>query len=243
MTLVLTLITVVVLGTLLVVERCKPALERSGGRGRLFRNVTLGALGSLLTFAVVTPLSLLFSTLGPDWRAGWPPVVRVGSDILLLDLFIYAWHRANHEIPFLWRFHRVHHFDGFLDVTSALRFHPGEVLLSVVVRGALIITMDIAALSILLFDALVILSAAFHHSNVRLTQSTDDLLRQVMVTPNHHRVHHIDNRTDTDSNYGTIFSLWDRLFKSYRSAPNPGKYGVEGETDKPLRQLLINPLQ
>ncbi|MEM7741981.1 MAG: sterol desaturase family protein [Pseudomonadota bacterium] len=239
----MTAITLTTLSVLLVVERCWPARKRAGGPDRLWRNLMLGLMGTLLTFAVVTPLSLLLSTIGPDWRSGWHPVLRVGSDILLLDLFIYAWHRANHEVPLLWRFHRVHHFDGFLDVTSALRFHPGEVLLSVCVRGTFIVTMDINAASILLFDTLVILSAAFHHSNLNLPASVDDLFRQMIVTPNHHRVHHINNRADTDSNYGTILSVWDRFFNSFRAVPQPGHYGVEGETDRPLPQLLVNPLQ
>ncbi|MEO1656958.1 MAG: sterol desaturase family protein [Pseudomonadota bacterium] len=243
MTMVLTIVVVIALSLMLVAERWQPAFDRLGGTDRIWSNVALGVIAMGLTFAVVTPASLLATTLGPDWREGWPPLLRLASDVLLLDLYIYLWHRANHEIQFLWRFHRVHHFDSFLDVTSALRFHPGEVLLSVFVRGLFIVLLDISFVAIVLFDALVILSAGFHHSNLKLPRAFDGLLRRLIVTPDHHRVHHTDNRPDTDSNYGTIFSFWDRLFGSYREQPQPGRYGVEGEDDRSLTQLLVNPLR
>jgi len=243
MTMALSFVVVAALAAMLAAERWRPAFERVGGTDRIWRNVMLGAIASVLTFAVVTPGSLLATGLGPSWREGWPAALRVTSDVILLDLYVYLWHRANHEIQFLWRFHRVHHFDGFLDVTSALRFHPGEVLLSVFVRGLLIAILDISFVAVVIFDALVIIAAAFHHSNLRLPASFDASLRCVVVTPDHHRVHHIDNRTDTDSNYGTVLSVWDRLFSSFRPLPNKGQYGVEGEIDRPLPDLLINPIK
>lgn len=239
----LSFVVVTALAVMLAAERWRPAFERLGGTDRIWRNVMLGVIASALTFAVVTPGSLLATTIGPGWREAWPPLLRIASDLILLDIYSYLWHRANHEVPFLWRFHRVHHFDAFLDVTSALRFHPGEVLFSVFIRGLFIVLFDVSFIAIVLFDALVILAAGFHHSNLQLPKSVDDALRRLVVTPNHHRVHHIDNRADTDSNYGTLLSFWDRLFGTYREKPQDGRYGVEGETDRPLPALLANPLR
>jgi sterol desaturase/sphingolipid hydroxylase (fatty acid hydroxylase superfamily) len=165
-------------------------------------------------------------------------------DILVLDFWIYWWHRANHEIPVLWRFHEVHHLDRFLDTTSAVRFHFGEVLLSAGVRAAVILALGIPITSVVVFETLVLLSALFHHSNIRVPPRLERALATVIITPSIHWVHHHRKRVDTDSNYGTIFSFWDRLFASRSRTPRrPGMaIGVEGREEKGIAGLLARPI-
>nr|WP_233061422.1 sterol desaturase family protein [Parvularcula mediterranea] len=239
----LTIATIALLGLWLAAERLRPAFSSGQGGGRIVRNVLLGVVGLGATFAIVTPVSLTAAQFGAPWRETWPMWVRVLTDLFILEFFIYWWHRANHEVPFLWRFHRVHHYDGFLDVTSALRFHPGEVILSALVRGVYVLLFDVSVPAILIFDAAVVIAAGFHHSNLRLGQKADDVLRKVVVSPDHHRIHHIPERRYTDSNYGTLTTFFDRFFGSYEEAPRKGAYGVEGAEDKPFTDLMTDPFR
>ncbi len=225
--------------------------RRLGRFHRWFRNGALFAINTLLSPVIVIPLSTVMAAYGPDWRPDWVGQAYGGwaglvLDILLLDLFIYAWHRANHVVPVLWRFHQVHHFDRHLDTTSAVRFHFGEVVLSAIMRGLYVGLMDIPLTSVLVFEAVVLLCSIFHHSNARLPSGVERALSMVIITPGIHWVHHHAVRKDTDSNYGTLFSFWDRLFgsrsKTTRWAEMP--IGLEGEaTDKSLVGLLLAPLQ
>ncbi len=222
------------------------ASEARGGRYRLGRNGGLWLCTVALSASVVLPISAWASSqpLIPRsgiW-AGWPGLLL---DIVLLDLWIYWWHRANHEVPFLWRFHEVHHLDRFLDTTSALRFHFGEVLISALVRAAVIVLLGIPLLSVLVFEVLVLCSAIFHHSNLRLPPRVERALSKVIITPSIHWVHHHARRADTDSNYGTIFSFWDRLFASRSRTPRrlDMEIGVEGRDEQPLPALLLRPFR
>ncbi len=215
--------------------------------GRWLKNGGLWLLNSAASPIFVVPLTAAAATLVPGWRpTWWAGPLPVLLDVLLLDALIYGWHRLNHEWPFLWRFHAVHHLDRILDTTSAVRFHLGEVLLSAVARGAMVALLDIPLQTVLLFEVLVLISALFHHSNVHLPTRLETLLGWVIVTPAHHWVHHHARRIDTDSNYSTIFSVWDRLFAS-RSATirAPGMpIGIEGESHDPsLGRLLLYPFR
>lgn len=241
--LLLTLMSLAAVALWLGWERLNPAFNSEGGSVRIWRNTLFGMLSIGVSMVIVTPVSALASTLGPSWRAEWPFALRLITDLMVLEFFIYWWHRANHEVPFLWRFHRVHHYDEFLDATSAWRFHPGEMILSVVVRSLVVISCDISLSAILLFDALVVAAAGFHHSNVKLGEAAEEKLRRFIVTPRHHRVHHIPERAFTDSNYGTLTTLFDRLFGSWKNEPATGVYGVEGATDDRLPALMLDPFK
>jgi sterol desaturase/sphingolipid hydroxylase (fatty acid hydroxylase superfamily) len=237
-------------------ERLRPAADsplllrtlRAGAAAwrRLARNLGLFGINLLLSPLVVLPVTVWaegFSLgLRPAWWSGWP---GLALDLVLLDLWIYWWHRANHEIPLLWRFHQVHHFDELLDSTSALRFHFGEVLLSAVVRALVVILLDLPLASVLLFEALVLSSAIFHHSDARLPPRLEALLSRAFITPSIHWVHHHALRADTDSNSGTIFSFWDPLFRSRsltrRWTTMP--IGIEGASERPLLRLLLTPFE
>ncbi|MEQ1619493.1 MAG: sterol desaturase family protein [Terricaulis sp.] len=228
-------------------ERLAPAAKRprSSDAPRLTRNLGLWAANTLMNPFITVPIGAAAAAF-PLWaRPDLAPWAAFALDLLLLDLWTYAWHRANHEWPLLWRFHRVHHLDEFLDTTSAVRFHPGEVLLSALARAPPIVAADVSLGSILLFDTLVLLGALFHHSNLRLPALLERALRVVMVTPSHHWVHHHALRADTNSNYGTLLTLWDSLFRSWsptRRTPEM-RIGVEGESDVSPSALAAAPFR
>ena len=151
---------------------------------RLVRNLGLFSINLLLSPLLVVPITAWANAhdlgLRPDWWDGWPALV---ADVVILDLWIYWWHRANHEFPLLWRFHSVHHFDELLDSTSALRFHFGEVLLSALVRVPVILLLGMSLASVIVFEALVMVAAIFHHSDVRLPGTFERALSKVVITP------------------------------------------------------------
>ena len=130
--------------------------------------------------------------------------------LLLLDAWMYVWHRANHVLPVLWRFHRLHHSDTAMDVTTATRFHLGEHLASAVLRIGLIPLLGWNVWHLVIYDTLVIAITQFHHANISLGR-WDRVLRLVIVTPDMHKMHHSNQRTETDSNYSTVLSIWDRI--------------------------------
>lgn len=218
--------------------------EVSGGLWRLARNGGLWLANVGLSPLVVLPVSLWATQHHLGWRpAWWGGPLGLALDVVLLDLLIYWWHRANHVVPVLWRFHEVHHLDRFLDSTSALRFHFGEVVLSAGARAAAIVVLDIPIASVLVFETLVLVGTIFHHSNLSIPARLERALARVVITPSIHWVHHHAVRADTDSNYGTIFSVWDPIFSTRsgtRRSPAMA-IGVERRPERGFLHLLIRP--
>jgi sterol desaturase/sphingolipid hydroxylase (fatty acid hydroxylase superfamily) len=140
--------------------------------------------------------------------------------LVLLDGWMYVWHRANHTIPFLWRFHRMHHSDRHMDVTTATRFHLGEHVGSAVLRLVLIPLVGFEVWNLVIYDTLVIAITQFHHADISIGR-WDRWLRWLIVTPHMHKVHHSDWRLETDSNYSTVLSVWDRLAGTFRMRSDP----------------------
>ena len=240
-------------GAFFAAERLLPAAPRPApldepGRGcgglRLARNLGLWLVNAAISPLIVVPVSLLASEIALAWRPeawqGWPALL---VDIVVLDFLIYWWHLANHRVPLLWRFHEVHHLDRFLDATTAIRFHFGEVLLSAAARAAVIFLLGFPILSILVFETLLLMAAVFHHSNLRLPAALERPLALVIITPSIHWVHHHARQTDTDSNYGTIFSFWDRLFATRNRMARrlDMTIGVEGRDEQPFVRLFARP--
>jgi sterol desaturase/sphingolipid hydroxylase (fatty acid hydroxylase superfamily) len=236
------------LAALFAAERLRPAVPFPHGRpwawARPARNLAFLFISALVSLAIVVPVSRaaagLQIGLRPAWAVGAAGLV---FDLLLLDFLIYWWHRANHRLPFLWRFHEVHHLDRFLDVTSAVRFHFGEVILSALARAGVIAVLAIPLSSVLTFEALILVATGFHHSDLKLPPRLERALSWIVVTPSIHWVHHHRIRRDTDSNYSTILSLWDRLFGSRsgtRRTPDM-EIGVEGREEQDLPKLLLRP--
>ncbi|OUS17510.1 sterol desaturase [Rhodospirillales bacterium 47_12_T64] len=211
---------------------------------RVRRNIGLWMFNIILSPLIVIQLTLWATSHSLDWRplfmTGWQGLLL---DILVMDFLIYWWHRLNHEVPFLWRFHEIHHLDDTLDTTSALRFHFGEVLLSATARAGVVLILDISFISVVVFETTVLIATVFHHSNIKLPKRLESSLKYVFITPEIHWIHHHAIRVDTDSNYGTVFSWWDPLFRT--NSKNPRKLdmriGVEGIRDKGFLSLLIRP--
>jgi sterol desaturase/sphingolipid hydroxylase (fatty acid hydroxylase superfamily) len=234
---------ILVLGVvlLLVLERVFPAVSLRENIARLAKNFSFAALNFVMAPLIVIPLSVWASMHAMAWRPDF--MTGLWVDLLLLDCWIYFWHRANHRIPFLWRFHEVHHLDERLDASSALRFHFGEVTLSAAVRAFVIFALAVPWQHVAVFETLLTLAALFHHSNIKLPAWFERPLSYVIVTPSIHFVHHHAVRADTDSNYSAILSIWDRLFSS-RSATKRAldfKIGVEGLADLPIMRLILRP--
>jgi sterol desaturase/sphingolipid hydroxylase (fatty acid hydroxylase superfamily) len=227
-----------------VLERMFSAVPWRGGVQRVARNLTLASLNFFASPLIVIPLTAMAAAHGLQWRplwwAGWQ---GLALDILILDVWIYGWHRLNHRLPVLWRFHEVHHLDEMLDATSALRFHVGEVVLSALARAAMIYVLAMPLLSVALFEMLLLAATIFHHSNLRLPPILERGLSLIIVTPSIHWVHHHAEQRDTDSNYATVFSIWDRLFVSRSRTLRHADMaiGVEGRREQTLLGLIARP--
>lgn len=178
---------------------------------------------------------------------GW---IAVLVSLLVLDLAIYLQHVMFHAVPALWRLHRMHHADLEFDVTTGLRFHPVEILLSMAIKLAVVMALGPPAVAVLVFEVLLNGSAMFNHSNVRLPERVDALLRLVIVTPDMHRVHHSILPSETNSNFGFNVPWWDRLLGTYRAQPRAGHEGMtigieqfRTRRDLWLDRMLVQPLR
>ena len=145
-------------------------------------------------------------------------VIIIG--VLLIDIFMYWWHRINHEWRFLWYFHKFHHVDTKLNSTSALRFHTGELLLSYVTKIIAFSLLGISLSAILVHSLLFFPIIVFHHSNLKISEQWDLFFRRFIVTPRMHRIHHSVIKSETNSNYSSVLPYWDKLFRSYVKQPS-----------------------
>ena len=168
-----------------------------------------------------------------------PTWLEILVSILFLDLAIWAQHFLTHKIPILWKLHRVHHADRDMDVSTAIRFHPFEIAISMGLKILLIYILGPAVLAVVLFEIILNGSSIFNHANLAIPKSVDKFLRWVFVTPDMHRIHHSSIREEHDTNYGFALSFWDRIFKTYKSEPSGGhlkmKVGLEWQDDAPAK--------
>lgn len=144
------------------------------------------------------------------------------ASIIVLDLAIYSQHIIFHKIPLFWRLHRMHHTDLDFDVTTGARFHPLEIILSMLIKMGIVFALGAPAWSVIIFEILLNGTSMFNHSNINIKTSTDGLLRLLVVTPDMHRVHHSVRIRETESNFGFNFPWWDRLFQTYQAQPAAG---------------------
>ena len=179
-----------------------------------------------------------------------PPSIGVVVSVILLDLAIYFQHVLFHAVPMLWRLHRMHHADLDIDVSTGLRFHPIEILLSMLIKLTVVIALGAPAVAVLVFEMLLNATSMFNHSNVRLPLGFDRLLRWFVVTPDMHRVHHSVLTRETNSNFGFNLPWWDRLFGTYRAQPAAGHetmtIGIEQFRDPRelgLDRMLLQPFR
>ena len=178
---------------------------------------------------------------------GW---VAILVSIIVLDLVIYLQHVLFHAVPALWRLHRMHHADLEFDVTTGLRFHPVEILLSMGIKLAVVMALGPPAVAVLIFEVLLNATAMFNHSNVRLPTFVDRALRLIVVTPDMHRVHHSIRPEETNSNFGFNLPWWDRLLGTYKAQPKAGHAGMSigieqfrTTRDLWLDRMLVQPVK
>lgn len=170
-----------------------------------------------------------------------PYWISVVTALLTLDLIIYAQHVVMHKISWLWKLHRVHHVDLDFDVTTGARFHPVEIIVSMLIKFSAILVLGAPLLAVVMFEVLLNATSMFNHSNVRLPLGLDRVLRLVLVTPDMHRVHHSVIRQETDSNYGFNLPWWDRLFGTYRAQPELGHLDMQiGVQDIRAQNLCVS---
>ncbi len=175
----------------------------------------------------------LFNLLAMDFAA------ELILSVLILDFLIWAQHLITHKVPLLWRLHQVHHADRDIDASTALRFHPLEIGFSMLIKIGSVYALGIDPVSVLVFEVMLNGMALFNHANLQLPARADAILRQVIVTPDMHRVHHSVDRSEHDTNYGFSLSVWDRLFGTYRAEPTKGheamEIGLAWRDDRPSR--------
>lgn len=224
--------------TLAAIELLAPRLERDEMRGALktrrwVTNLAMVVLSSV-ALRIVFPLAAvgtalwaqssgygLFPLLGlPLWAAGI-------LAFLILDFAVWLEHVVSHKWPWLWRIHRMHHADTGFDLTTALRFHPLEIVLSMIWKAAIIIALGAPPVAVLVFEIVLNGAAMFNHANIRLPKTADTLLRLLIVTPDMHRIHHSTDMRETDSNYGFNLAIWDRMFSTYTQSPRRGDTAIE----------------
>ena len=214
-------------------EIAAPRRTRAARRSvRWTSNLGVVALDTLL-IRIVVPTAVVGVALQAEtahWGllglVSWPLWIKIAIAVVALDLTIYLQHVVFHAIPSLWRLHRMHHADLDIDVSTGVRFHPLEMLLSLVLKMVVVAGLGAPALAVLVFEILLNATSMFSHSNVRLPDGIDRIVRWIVVTPDMHRVHHSIEAVETNSNFGFNFSLWDRMFGTYRPAPAAGHLGM-----------------
>ena len=218
-------ITAVTVGCLfvafLVLERVLPLRKRKAELfARLLLNLSVSALAFSIAGVIVRPGALATLNWSSQTAFGllhlvkWPHTASFVVAFLMMDLSFYWWHVANHRIPFLWRFHNVHHFDPDLDVSTGFRFHFGEVFMSAAFRIIQVAVIGVSLPAFAAYELVFQANTLFHHSNVRLPIRLERFLNNFLVTPRMHGIHHSQRQHETNSNYGVVFPWWDRLHRT-----------------------------
>jgi sterol desaturase/sphingolipid hydroxylase (fatty acid hydroxylase superfamily) len=205
-------------------------------RKRWLTNIGISITGTLLLrlmAALAVPVAAIAAAfyaeahqIGLLNQVAWPAWIKLVIALIVLDLAIWAQHLASHKIPLLWRLHQVHHADRDIDVTTAIRFHPMEIGLSMLWKIVVVVPLGASPFAVFLLEVILNACAMFNHANIALPQWFDRILRLFIVTPDMHRVHHSVLRREHDSNYGFNLSIWDRLFRTYTAQPEAGHQGM-----------------
>lgn len=239
-------------------EYYRPARAQSVSRWLRWRANLLLMLVNTLALRFALPVAAVSSAI---WAASHnvglfnsldlPPLISVAVCIILLDGIIYFQHRLMHQIPVLWRLHKVHHADLDIDVTTAMRFHTLEMMLSMLIKCAVVILLGVPIAAVIVFEVILNASAMFNHSNISLVKRWDDVLRKLVVTPDMHRVHHSTVKAEQSTNYGFFLSVWDQLFNThcYKTLDEQMgmQIGLKGERETEsvarLKGLLMMPFK
>ena len=240
---------------LLLVERRSPLrLRVDSWLRRIVTNLILAAPSFLVLRLLLIPVVVAAANWAQARDFGLlrlvqlPPVVGTVGAILLLDYAMYGWHWLNHRVPFLWRFHHVHHTDLDLDVSTAFRFHFGEMFFSVVVRAIQVVVLGASPASALIYEIVLEGSTEFHHSNLRLPLAVERVLGWFIMTPRAHGIHHSVVARETNSNYSNFLIIWDRFHRTLRLAVRQedivvGVPGYRDPSELGIRALLLMPFR
>ena len=228
-----------------------PFFSSPGTRGNHAKmNLSIAGINLLILLPGSIALSFALEHAKPYWSGvralDISPLAQTVLIVVLIDLWMYTWHRFNHVNEFLWRFHAVHHSDPSLDVTTAWRFHYVEILFSELLRFPVFILIGASIQDLLLYSMIMTPIIEFHHSNIRISSAADRVLRLIVPTPLMHRLHHSAIRAEHDTNYGSMLSLWDRLFGSYLVKKDISDIAIgltnESDSDKQrVPALLLRP--
>lgn len=221
---------------------------------REVRNLSVAAVGAGALLLIERPAILPLAQFvdGRRWgllkQLGLPWWLELALAIVLLDYTLYVWHYLTHKVPFLWRFHVAHHIDLDLDASTALRFHFGELVLSVPWRAAQVVIIGVSPISYLAWQTFVFPSILFHHSNVRLPIGMERWLNRLIVTPRMHGIHHSIVENETNSNWSSGFTVWDRLHGTLRlNVPQQqitiGVPAYQNPKEVELKETLLLPLR
>src|SRR4051812_13677531 len=209
--------------TLFIVEGRRQLRKRAQSRWhRIFINFIISLPAFTLLRLLLIPAMVWLAMQNERWHFGlnylydlplWAEAIIA---FIILDYTNFLWHILNHRIPLLWRFHLVHHTDADLDVTTAIRFHFGEIIGSVFFRGAAVVLVGASPLLVLIYEIVFEACTQFHHSNMKLPLKVERALNKLIVTPRMHGIHHSVVHSETDSNYSVIFSFWDRFHRTLK---------------------------
>ncbi len=238
---------------LMVAENAFPLRRRKYSLARrLAVNLSISALAFLAGTTIVNPVSsgvaarTSNSLFGLIYLLPLPPIPRFVEGFLLMDLTFYYWHRLNHTVPILWRFHNVHHIDPDLDVSTSFRFHFVEIIYSSAFRALQVIIIGVTPIQYLVYETAFQCATMFHHSNLRLPIWVERLVNKIFVTPRMHGIHHSNIKEETNSNYAVIFRFWDLFHKTLHLSIrqhiiNIGVAGYQKPEDNRLPNLLMAP--
>ena len=241
-----------VLAILWALEAIFPMFQFKKGRLKHdVLNITLGVLNAMLVGFIFAGLLLSVTEWAAKAEIGllnvWKmnPYVNLLLGLLLLDCWQYCWHRLNHSVGFLWRFHAVHHSDVSMDASTAVRFHTVEIIYSVAIRLLVLPLLGLSLEHLIVYELILLPVILFHHSNIAIPAMLDKCLRVFIVTPRMHWVHHSHIKEETDSNYSSLLSVWDRLFTSYqlRADVQNIRFGLGDEFDQENDGSLVSMLQ
>lgn len=221
---------------------------------RWVTNISLGIIDAFMVRLLLPGITIAAAVLAENLKFGlfhWtimPLWIVLPLSIMMFDWAIWLQHLITHKVHFLWRLHRVHHSDIDFDVTTGIRFHPLEILLSLIYKATFILLLGLPAWVVFVCEVILNAMAVFSHANLRIIPGVERILRVLIVTPDMHRIHHSIQPHETDSNYGNFLSIWDRLFNTYRPEPLGGQQQMEigleySQNEKPtqLPWSLLNP--
>ena len=189
--------------------------------------------------AIVASVDVSNGKMGLFNIINFPIWIEIILTVIILDFIIWGQHLLSHKIPFVWRFHRMHHTDRDLDVTTAVRFHPFEIIFSMFIKITSIYILGASAIAVIIFEIMLNGMAMFNHANLRIPFRIENILRKFIVTPDLHRIHHSIYIDEHNKNFGFSLSIWDKIFKCYLDQPRDGhkdmKLGLKWQNDKPTK--------